>query len=355
MDGAVPRFHIGVWTPQNKQKKKVRRIQPKVKYWNGPIGQPIQFVPYTGQRWWTPAGYKCSPWVRFKFDQLGALGPAGMSDRIKAMATDRFRFYIPTQWSPPIEVLQALNRDMKAQVKQTNELKILLTKFKRVAAVMKRFIGYWIRMRCIRNCRNLEDIVTGEMPKQPVYIVDMTKRISYAFEARTLKIAMERRFMNCDYMFAEPQVPLNPLTNEPLTHGQMISVVNQLFWHRQFSWSLERYLAGGCNLTRFERSFRQYLKLKAIAAHFQDEADGLETVEDFFETKADLSDMPDAKIGKFIHMLRTNRKHHLCQAWFKITRQYYLAKEIGEEAVLALIDQRAEHLLQKVYDYFVGI
>lgn len=354
MDGIdPPRFHIGV-APKVSEKRppqrRARRVKPKIVYWTGPMDQQLQFIPYSGPRWWTPAGYKCSPWVRFKFDQLGALGPSGMAERIKAIQTNGFRCLMPSQWSPPTCVIQAMQRDSKAQAKQMNELKILFARFKQIAATMKRFIGYWIRMRCIRNCRNLEDIVTGEAPKQPVYIVDVERRLSYGFEARTLKIAIERRFLNCDYMFAEPQKPVNPLTNELLTQGQVISVQNQLQWHRQFSWSLERYVAGGCNITRFERSFRQYLKLKAIAAHFQDDADGLESVEDFFETRAEFVDMPDARIRRFIWMLRNMRNHRLCQAWFKLTRQYYLAKEINEEAVIALIDKRVEGLLQQTYD-----
>lgn len=371
MDEAVPCFHPGRFPVLTREQRRQRdrerahqslREQARKAVYPPTRATPGTFFPltefsfensYKGSVCWTPAAMKVLPEARRIFDNVGAGGPSGLQERLRRKYLEpsfyTIRFTQQPQWSTPWgEAFQA--HQLEIHKKIWKQVWTIYRRFQKIAPIFKRILTIWRRKRYLKACKNTEDIVTLEVPKQPVYIVDLKNRCSYMFEAKTLRISMEKRLSMCEYMFADPQYPTNPLTNEQLTIGQCFSIIGQLFDHKQFSWALERFRAGGCNLSRFERSFRQYLKMKAIAAHFSSEPDdSLETTIDYFQAQAEDAGLSEHKTAAFIDFLKRDRTHTFARQWFAIVKQYYLARELNDMAVLVLIAKRTSSMVTRVY------
>jgi hypothetical protein len=364
MEEVILIFHPGkfpILTKQEKRERERKKIREKAKernrvYAKSSKASKSEFSfenAYKGPIWWTPAGMKVHPEARQIFDTVASKGPFGLQERLRRKYLEpsfyTIRFHHTSEWkSPWSDAFRQYQRETFKKI--WKQVWMIYRRFQKVSAILQRALCYWRRRHCLAACRNTEDIVTLEVPKQPVYILDLANRCSYVFEAKTLRIAMEKRFSMCEFMFADPQFPTNPLTNQPLTVGQCYSVIGQLFDHKQFSWCLERFRAGGCNLARFERSFRQYLKMKAISAHFTSEPeDSLETTIDYFQAQAEDAELPEHKIAAFVAFLKRDRTHTFARQWFMTVKQYYLARELNDMAVLVILAKRTNSMLDRVY------
>jgi hypothetical protein len=90
--------------------------------------------------------------------------------------------------------------------------------------ILRKFLLRWLYRRLI-PCTT-EDIFTLEPIKQPVYVVVWKSRHVYSFEVKTLHRAVTQSLLHASGMFANPLRPKNPLTNIPLSLGQLVSVWN---------------------------------------------------------------------------------------------------------------------------------
>lgn len=113
--------------------------------------------------------------------------------------------------------------------------------------------------------RNDEDIVSGEAPKYPIYIVDWEGNQVWVYEASTLMRDITNRLMNHDVFFECCQRPRNPLTNLPLTYSQKISVWNQ-FTHYPIlqSKAFTAYRSARFNIYKFITENRTHILLHAL-------------------------------------------------------------------------------------------
>jgi len=116
-------------------------------------------------------------------------------------------------------------------------------------------------MRSKLTMKNTEDLVTGDIPVTPVWLVDWRSRSKYVFEARTLlrDIVTRLTMSYCDF-FPGPKMPRNPYTNEDLTEGQFYSVAQQLKAVGQSHWAIDALYTAKYNLDEFERDM--YSKIK---------------------------------------------------------------------------------------------
>ena len=174
--------------------------------------------------------------------------------------------------------------------------------------------------------------------------------MSFVYDARSIKKAIEERLLFSDYMFAEPQPPLNLLTNEPLTYGQIISICRQCKIHGEFSWILDELMMYGSNLKRFATFNKQRLNLEAINSFFKKSTYAIrETVIDLFLIEADMADMPRYKITGFIRRYDTEPTNTLVQKWIRNTREYYIAKELNDPTMIKRNDSDTEKILNTIY------
>lgn len=118
---------------------------------------------------------------------------------------------------------------------------------------------------------NTEDILTMEIPKRPVLIVDWQLRQKYVFEAYTLMKDITCRLMTNDGLFQNPQPPRNPLTNLPFTESQIISIWNSISLAGvAVSSVFALFRKARYNLRRFELENTTILKINALKRTLND-------------------------------------------------------------------------------------
>lgn len=88
--------------------------------------------------------------------------------------------------------------------------------------ILRKLVLRWLYKR-LAPCTT-EDIVTLEPIKAPIHIVDWATRHVYSFEEKTLHQDITASLQHSDGIFAYPIRPKNPLTNLPLTLGQVVCV-----------------------------------------------------------------------------------------------------------------------------------
>jgi len=346
-----PSFSIGVHIKKKKKvsKKKVKVLRSNTYYYGQP--PPTTFKIYEGPRWSIPQCTQLSSSVQYKFSTLETVFSfreikLRIAENIRNM---RFRFdTVQCKQTPQITSFYA------KQENEWNKVRALYYKLFKLRELLVPLIFRWQIRCCLRNCKNIEDPVTMEIPKNPVIIIDFKKRMSFLYEASSLKKTIENRLLLSDYMFPEPRAPVNLLTNEPFTYGQLISIVNQCKKYGQLSWIMESFKELYANVELFSFHNKQKLKIEAIKTFFKKHPIYLrETVIDYFNLEADYTDLPDAQITRFTSAYDTNPNMPVIQQWIGITRDYYIAKELNEPILLTRIAEKTETILNVIYKVFL--
>jgi len=357
-------FHIGLPGPKKVKVKKVKKspkshaflkirkftmLQKLIKKQDF-INQ-IPFEPYTGPRWEIPYGIKSSQSVQFKFSMFETYTKNDVISYIntKIKKPNSFlsvNFVQNSTWKPPKQIVSAIQRNRDLQI---NEFKLVKSIYIKIFRFMYRFdnlVYSWHINKCMRNIKNTVDPVTLDIPKKPVYVIDFKQKSSYVYEASTLRRTIENKLLYSEYMFPLSSKPVNLLTNKPFTYGQLISIIGNCTRYGEFSWVLDRFKSCNCDIKVFEKKYKQMLKVHAIEAHFKSK-DARETVIDFFESQAELSNFPESKISKFSHLYieNTTRAHLYIQKWIILTKKYYIATELHDILELVKIGLEGDRLL----------
>lgn len=138
------------------------------------------------------------------------------------------------------------------------------------------------------------DIVTLEPIQRPISIVDWTSRHIYSFEATTLHRHTTCSLLHRSGLFPYPLRPTNPLTNLPLSLGQLISVWNSLA-HSPLPLSsvVSQYRSVGFHHRRFREEYATPLSLSSMKRCILDplDRDGGETLFEFIEHAYDFNQL----------------------------------------------------------------
>jgi hypothetical protein len=201
---------------------------------------------------------------------------------------------------------------------------------------------------CFKKQINTEDIVTLETPIKPIYVVSFLKRCTYVYEAETLRRTINNKLLTSEWMFENPQHPLNILSNEPLTMGQMISIYSQLKSYMKFSWIFDRFKACEFNLNSFRTRFRPQLKIEAIESHFRNEIENSrETLIEFFEANAIDYGMNHDEIAKFRDIFYLCPNTQYTQTLKAMAKRHYIAYELRDIASVALISLEIKRYIDR--------
>jgi len=345
MEGAT--FHIGIRTC--KKVKKHRRVINSIF-----VDPPVKFKMYKGYRWKMPSGLKVSEGVRMKFDQLSTL----CKNKIHLELHTKLKFPIPinpfvllpNQWTPPVSVTKYITAHRERELREWKKVKAIYSKIFALRNIFKQFTYIHRFKSCIRNVRNTEDPISLDIPKKPIYVIDIKHRCSYVYEAASLKRAIQDKLLYSDYMFPKPNNPINILTNKAFTYSQLVSITNQLVAYGEFSWILDRLRSSDFNLDRFERRHRQQLKIEAIETFFKSQPDlSKETVVDYFNTYSYNEELPDEKHRAFLRTYLLNPTNSIVRKWVNITKRYYIACELKDVNDLLDIAAESSELLDLVY------
>jgi hypothetical protein len=358
----APSFSIGVYIKKKKISKK-KHIKKIIHPYSIPYyyGNPIQnsFTVYNGPRWCIPACIHASDSVKYKFSMLETIFSFREIKTRIAENVRNMKFRFNNVNTDPFKLSQKITSSITSfYAKQENEwntVRAIYFRLFKLRQILVPLIFKWRVNKCLKNCKNIEDPVTMEVPKKPVIIVDFKKRMSFVYEASTLKKTIENRLLLSDYMFPEPGAPVNLLTNEPFTLGQIISVVNQCKNHGCVSWIMDSFKELNGDIQLFAFHNKQKLKVEAIKTFFKKSSFYLREVAiDYFNLEADYSELPDAQISRFIKAYDTTPDMPIVQKWIGITRDYYIAKELNEPILITRIAEKTDDFLNVVYKVFIN-
>ena len=347
-----------------KKKKKTPIIKNKRIISTTGINKKIRIVHYIfkasdSPKLFLPATINLLPSEKIKFDIVNMHNPKrrGFSNAIydiKTKYTFSFNNDKASTFFKIPEILQYMQQSYKKDEYEWNKIKRLFLRLFKIKRMMQTICRRWLYRKCMKNVMNTEDVVTMEVPKNPVYVMNFERRCSYVYDASTLRKAINHRLLSCDYMFATPLYPLNILSNEEFTYMQSVSIYNQLKAYGACSWALERFKVYGFDLKMFQTKCSQQLKLAAIDNHFYSDNDLLfETVYDYFTVMADFINIEEYYIAEFKNdFLNTTRRSHYVKAWIKLTRRKYVSEVTCDLNEIHAIGEDSGKLLAQVYSVY---
>jgi hypothetical protein len=135
---------------------------------------------------------------------------------------------------------------------------------------------------------NDEDLVTGEMPANPIILLDWASRTKYVFEPTTIrKDIVSRLLASTATFFPKPQCPRNPYTNMALTDGQLDSIIRQLRAKGCTHWAIEALYSSGYFINIFKDEMYMKLKSNILKNIFTDHgnSEGITVTLEFIEDR----------------------------------------------------------------------
>uniref|UniRef100_A0A6C0ANL6 Uncharacterized protein n=1 Tax=viral metagenome TaxID=1070528 RepID=A0A6C0ANL6_9ZZZZ len=342
-----------------KTKAKVK-VKAKVKSKNlQSFGKQSNNKMHMGPFWHLPRALEVSDSVNYKFSIISHIcSYSKLKDTIASnIRSIRFNFTktSATGWiykpSPAIKSqIRAYYAKQELEWNTVRGLYLCIFKTKRLLSPL---IYKWRIAQCLRRVKNTEDPVTLEVPKKLVRIIDFANKISFVYEANTIRRAIENRILLSDYMFAEPQDPVNLLTNLPLTYAQLMSVIFQCKTLGEYSWILEELKNRNCSLAKFILYNSRRINIEAIRAFFKkSNRIIMDTVIDFLRLEADYAEMASHKVVSFILAYDSVPENITVRKWINHTRDWYIAKELNNPELLKRIDIETEILLDAIYKEF---
>ena len=194
---------------------------------------------------------------------------------------------------------------------------------------------------------NTEDIVTMEIPKKPILVVDWTLRQKYTFEAQTLMKDISCRLLTNDGLFQDAQLPRNPFTNLPFTQAQQISVWNSISSAGiAVSSVFTLFRKARYNLDVFELENTHYLKLNALKRTMTDPSCYYyrERMIDFIAFSYEQEDQ-DCDKTLYTYCMRHHPNHSILKEWASACYLYYAA-EILYMNMPTQLNRKKEQILE---------
>ena len=360
-------FHIGVNIKMCKKAKRNKAIIKK----RPPVKQlktekilcnteecEYIFKAYEGPRWFIPWGKKVSPNVRSKFESLSTYSRDEVFRQIKYMSVHNMcnisgfpnAYNIRAGEYKSSPAVNAIFKKIKSREKsEWNEVYMLYKLVFRFATMFNKIRHMTKIYRSMKNRLNVEDPVTLEVPKKPVYVLNLKRHCSYVYEANTIRRAMENRLLTCYWMFNEPKQPTNILSNEDFVMGQYISVLRQLKEYGEFSVTLQLFRNSHFDIDSFERYNKQYLKIKAIERHFKDETSASKiTITEFIKVMSIGRGLDKKKIDKCIQTYDFYKNYAYIQTWINLTKKYYVSKELNDLDALDKVYGEAYNMAMRI-------
>jgi hypothetical protein len=343
-------FSIGIKTKKNINKKK--KIIPK----RGDIYISVYkgFKIHEGLRWKIPINQSVSKSISAKFSSLEIINnlteiKSVIREKIKNI---KFRFDVwpETPWKAPQFLTSLVQSYYAKQENEWNKVQAIYFRVFYLKRILKPLVFRWRIHRALKNTKNIEDPGTLEIPKKPIYIIDIENGISFIYEANTLKRSIESKILLSDYMFPTPRKPVNLLTNSNLTYKELISVLKQCKQHGETSWIIDGLWKHDGDVSIFMIYYKQQLKIEAINSHFRKTTYAIrDEVIDYFVHEAELIYMPEERQNRFISAYDNKPGSILVQQWIQNTKEYYIAKELQDLTLTLRNQKKTTGLLNSIY------
>jgi hypothetical protein len=359
-----PKFDIGIFTKSDKIRlqryKSINKNKKKKKNTSEPYQVSFSFDPYMGPCHTIPSGLlkKANQSVQCKFQVLSTCKESEFLslyvDEINKSFFKAFIIFSISPWIPPATVRARIQSFKDKDANDWAKVKMIYRKVFKLKHLLRTLIHRRIIRLSMRNCINIFDAATMDIPKKPVYIINFAQKCSYIYEASTLLRTIQSKLLISDYMFPDPKEPVNLFTNQPFTMGQYISIFSQCKGQGEFSWLFDRFKASGFNIGVFSNRFKQQLKLEAVDYYFKNQPYAAEsTVIDYFLINAEYASLPTHIIGRFKNSFNYKNPSNYVRSWINISKNYYKAFELKDTVALHNIGLECDILIQKAYLYFM--
>jgi hypothetical protein len=204
---------------------------------------------------------------------------------------------------------------------------------RRMRGAVRTLLKRWLLRRKVRRM-NEEDIVTLELPRQPITIVDWPARKLYVYEASTVARDVRECLLQRDYMFPAPLQPRNLLTNQPLTPMQCLSAFRQLrATGKRLHWSIAAYQQEDYVLATFKLKFDAPLRHEVLNTLFSQPTsdDTIGIVYDFISDEHTFREKPFPKVT-YAWALQHAADAPRIREWRRLAFRYHqLAIELADE------------------------
>lgn len=353
----VPVFNIGVKMNNHiKSKKKVKKEKMIREYY---INRQMDLNKPINQRQWSiPSGLTVSKSVICKFMMICSYSHLEINSKINEMLfINKIKppFSKTGAWIPPECVSIYIQESIKKECDEWLKVKGIYSKIIKFIISIRKLCNAIKVKRALRNVINKCDPVTLEEPIKPIYIINFKKRCSYVYELDTIRKTINTRLLLSDYMFPNPQLPVNILSNEPFTFYQLVSIHSQFKKYGVCSWVFDRFKACNFNLEKFSSYNRQQLKIRAIETFFTIENDLYqETVLDYFllSDDAHLTNEDDTDYYSIFKRALYSKNHSpYIKRWITTTKRYYIAKELHDSTQLKTALLLTENLYSEIDIY----
>ena len=228
------------------------------------------------------------------------------------------------------------------------ELREAIYKGNQIRWKLRKLLHHWRWAKL--HPRNEEDIVSGESPNHPVYVVDWNNHQMWVYEASTMMRDITNRLMNHDCFFEDAQRPRNPLTNLPLTYSQKISLWNQLSATPITpSTAFTAYRASKFNLYRFMNEHKTFLLLHALRQSMRVKGDFEvnDRILDFIRYAHDC-EAEDYYSMMFTHLLCRLPDNPVMLQWRHLCTRYHEIDILFGQVPDKLIAEREKILTQSI-------
>ena len=249
--------------------------------------------------------------------------PIGLKERNQYIEK-HFPFYSPFAGIPQFIIPKQLYSEIWSKEKSL-AIRRSVAKIMRFRFLFRKFLHKW-RFSKIKLA-NTYDILTGEPPKKPVYIVDWPRIQAHVFEAQTLMKDITARLQQNEGLFEATQPPRNPFTNTPFTLSQTISVWNSISEAGiAVSSVFTMYRTARYSYLTFMEENAMYLRLNAHRKTFQEETsyDYKEQMLDFIHL-CYTAETLEYNAAAFSYILFNEPKNHVIQKWKRLCEKYHEA------------------------------
>lgn len=222
-----------------------------------------QKPPYGGPRYQLPPykQWRILPSSRCDglFFWIDTLSGTSFFQKRTALLKQREQIEESVCWPFYVEAHQQTVNDL---LQKTTRILELLHENQRIRWILKRFLtSYRLRRFPVLND---VDPITLEAVEEPIQIPSFSQRKIYVFEAEPFARLVHKKLLAHDGQIPLPQFPKNPLTNEPFSFAQQISLLHQCRILGYSSWCLEAYVTSRYKLDEFLTFFKTPLLVSAI-------------------------------------------------------------------------------------------
>lgn len=133
---------------------------------------------------------------------------------------------------------------------------------------LKKLVFHWISKKAEQV--NTTDLVTVEVPRKPVYLINVYQRKKYVFEASTILKDAYTRLMNHDGLILDSKYPRNPYTNEDLSFEHCIFLHNQLRTYGATNWLWEAFARNKFSIEKLHYEFETPMRLQCLQSIFSE-------------------------------------------------------------------------------------